>query len=301
MNFNNVFTDWLKARKISEQIIEDFKIHFDENIIIPVHDLDGQFSFNKYRRSPLSEEKPKYWYEKGGAVTLYGWHKAKDHKTILITEGEMDCLVAWSHNIPAVTSTGGAMSFQAEWAELFKDKEVIICFDNDHAGAMGMVKVQDIIPHAKLLFIPDQPNVKDVSDYVTRGGNLENLLRTAKYLPTIQAVQENMTERIAVFQSVYFHEEYIKQNTKTPPKERANYSSDAITNAKQYPMTNMLEFRQNKCRCPFHNEKSASFHYYPKTNTAYCFGCSKVADSIEIYMKMHSCSFKKAVDELNKL
>lgn len=304
MNVNNVFENWLTANKISKKVQEDFNISFDENIIIPVHDQDGQFSFNKYRRSPLSDEKPKYWYDKGGKVQLYGWHKAKDYKTILITEGEKDCLVAWSHNIPAITSTGGAMSFQPEWAELLKDKEVIICFDNDHAGAQGMVKALEYVPHAKILFIPDLPNVKDISDYVMRGGNLDNLLKTAKNFPDIQSVEENRTERIAVFQSVHFHEEYIKKHTKKPPinVKRQTYSNDDITNAKGYPIPNLMEFnRENKALCPYHSEKTPSFTYFPKTNTCFCFGCSKVADSIDLYQKLNNCSFKEAVDELNKL
>ena len=303
MQSNSIFSDWLSASHISTKVQEDFGISFTDKIIIPVHDADGNFLFNKYRRSPLTEVGPKYSYDKGGKVTLYGWDKAKDHKTILITEGEKDCLVAWSHNIPAVTSTGGAMSFQEEWAELFKDKEVIICFDNDYAGSEGMVKVLDMIPHAKVLFIPDSPNVKDISDYAARGGNLHDLLRTSKLLKDISDVQQDRQNRIATFQSIHFHESYIKEHTKKAPviKKRNSLSSDVVENAKAYPMTNMIEFKQNKACCPFHNEKTPSFTYYPENNTAYCFGCSKVADSIEIYQHIHNCSFKKAVEELNNL
>ena len=94
----------------------------------------------------MQDDKPKYIYDKGSKISLYGWWKAKTEKSILITEGEMDSLVAWSANIPAVSSTGGASSFQSEWAELFKDKDVTICFDNDSAGGVGMVKTLKIIP-----------------------------------------------------------------------------------------------------------------------------------------------------------
>lgn len=302
MQINIVFKEWLKSRKISEETLEDFGVYGEEEIVIPVHGYDRDFIFNKYRRSPLSDDKPKYWYDRGGKVTLYGWWKAKEYSTILITEGEMDCLVAWSHRIPAITSTGGSMSFQADWAELFKDKDVILCFDNDQAGADGMVKALNIVPHAKVMFIPDRANLKDISDYVASGGDLNVLLGSAKHFADISEVKEDMIERLAKFQSVFFHEAYIKAHTKSNVKyDRKTFSNDAVTNAKGYPVTNLIDFnKQHKARCPFHNEKTPSFTYFPKTNSCYCFGCSKVADAIDIYKEIHGVSFREAVAKLNE-
>jgi len=302
MQLNIVFRDWLNSRKISGQVLEDFGIYGEDQIVIPVLDLQGIFSFNKYRRSPLTDEKPKYWYDKGAKISLYGWWKAKDEKTILITEGELDCITAWSHNIPAVTSTGGAMSFQKEWVSLFDGKEVIVCFDNDHAGADGMVKVLDLMPDAKVLFIPDRANMKDISDYVASGGDLHTLLKNAKRFDGVASVKEDMLQRIATFQSVYFHEAYIKAHTKSNIQyDRPTFDNDAVTNAKLYPIPNLMEFRGNKACCPFHNEKTPSFNYFPKTNTCYCFGCSKFADAIDVYRQKFGCSFTDAVANLNKL
>jgi DNA primase len=233
---------------------------------------------------------------------LFSASKSKDEKTILITEGELDCLVAWSHNIPAVTSTGGAQSFQEGWTNYFNGKEVILCFDNDQAGADGMVRILDFLPDAKVMFIPDRPNMKDITDYVASGGDLQTLIKSAKHFATISDVKEDMLSRIATFQSVYFHNAYIKAHTKSNVKyERKAFSNDSVTNAKLYPIPNLIEFKQNKAPCPFHNEKTPSFTYFPKTNTCYCFGCSKVADSIEIYKKQHGCSFTEAVAKLNEL
>lgn len=303
MQFNNANKSWLNSQRITDKVLEDFGVIGDENIVFPVYDLDGNFIFNKYRRSPLSDEKPKYWYDKGGKVTLYAWYKAKDFNTILITEGEKDCLVAWSANIPAVTSTGGAGSFQEEWGELLKDKEVILAFDNDSAGAVGMVRALKIVPHAKILFIPDRPNIKDISDYVTNGGDLNTLVREAKHFDSIEEVKEDKCRRLAIFQSTFFHDAYIKEHTKVNTHaERKAYSNDRVTNAKLYPITNILEFHKGKALCPFHNENTPSLHYYHKTNTCYCFGgCSKAYDAISIYMQKYSVSFKEAVEQLNRL
>lgn len=298
MQLNNVFSDWLKTNKISEDIQKDFDISFGENIIIPVHDNDGFFLFNKYRRSPLVETGPKYWYDKGGKITLYAWHKAKTEKNILITEGEKDTLVAWSHNIPATTSTGGAMSFQADWADMFKDKEVIICFDNDKAGAEGMVRTLKIIPHAKILLLPDIPNVKDISDYVMVGGDLHELLKTATHFNSIDEVASDRLQRIALFKTTYFHDAYIKENTKVIHTRRP-FDGDLVSKARSFPIPELLDLRQNKCCCPFHNEKTPSFHYYEKTNTCYCFGgCGRAYDAIDIYRKLNNCTFIEAIKKL---
>jgi len=301
----DVFVHWLQSNKITPEIQKAFNISFTDKIVFPVHDMNGVFLFNKYRRSPLTEEGSKYTYDIGSKVSLYGCNHIKtDHTTILITEGEKDCLVAWSNNIPAVTSTGGALSFQKDWADMFTDKEVIICLDNDKAGGDGMVKVLEYLPQAKVIFIPDMPNVKDISDYVAVGGNLHELLKTARTFTSLSEVNENRSERLATFRSVYFHDAYIKKHTKINNyvgDRKPSFSSDVVTKAKEYPLCELIEFNaQKKALCPFHHERTPSLQYYPKTNSCYCFGCGKAYDSIAVYRHLHNCTFKEAVDALNK-
>lgn len=300
---NTVFESWLNTSKITLDVAEMFGVSYSHKIIFPVHDENGDFIFNKYRRSPEDTTSPKYTYDVGGKVSLYAWHKAKEKESILITEGEKDCLVAWSANIPAVTSTGGAMSFQKEWTDLFFDKEVIICLDNDKAGGEGMVKVLDMLPTARVAFIPDMPNVKDISDYVNVGGDLIELLKTAREFKDMAEVQEDRMRRIALFQSVHFHDAYIKKHTKYIYKsdKKQTHNADKVTRAKEYPITELIEFDGfKKTICPFHNEKTPSLVYYPKTNSCYCFGgCGRAYDSIDIYRHKHNCTFTEAVNYLS--
>lgn len=308
MQENSFLQNWFSHRKISDLILSEFNVHWGispimgECIVIPVKDEAGNFSFNKYRRDPRTDIKPKYMYDKGGKVTLYGWWKAHSNKNILVTEGEIDCLTSWSQNIPAVTSTGGALSFQEEWAELFKDKEVTLLFDNDEAGGNGMAKVLKLIPHAYICFIPDRPGIKDISDYVSAGGNLHELLKTRKRFASIEDIMNDKKERQATWQSVWFHEAYIQANT-VPAyanKTHKQTSNDKLTRAKQYPITNLLKFNHaGKALCIWHSEKTPSLHYYADTNTVYCFGgCGKHADAIDVYRQINNCSFNEAVKAL---
>jgi len=306
MNLNKLHADWFQHQKVSAQVLETFgvKTHDDGMIAFPVYDEQGDFIFNKYRRSPENESGAKYTYDKGGRISLYGWHLAKDSDTILITEGEKDCLVAWSHNIPAVTSTGGAMSFQPEWIELFEGKTVIVCFDNDKAGGQGMAKVWKMLEEkCKLMFLPERTGVKDISDYVMSGGDLHKLMRTAK---VVDDVEDHRNERISMWKSTWFHDviieeaEALERRKKTVRSDK-NFGSD-IEKAKAFPIPQIIDFVKRKAMCPFHNERTPSLHYYEKTNTTYCFGgCGKSFDAIDIYQKKFDVSVKTAIKEMNNL
>ncbi len=305
---NKLFKDFLEKSKISPSTQEEFllssEVHpmMGECIVIPVVDFEGKFIFNKYRRSPLDTRKPKYLYDTGSKVALYAWHKAKEHKTILITEGEKDTLVAWSHNIPAVTSTGGALSFQKDWAQFFLDKDVIVCLDNDESGGEGMAKILDIIPHAKLLFFPNDTRVKDLSEYCEMGGDIHTFIKSAVFLPTIEAIKEHRATRKAQFQSTYFHDAYVK-NHELPvnPKKPRKDISDKILRAKSFPIDEIIEFnRRHRTKCIWHNDSDPSLQYYPNDNHVYCFACGHHGDAIDVYRQLHKCSFNEATNILSK-
>ncbi len=50
-----------------------------------------------------------------------------------------------------------------------------------------------------------------------------------------------------------------------------------------------------KARCPFHNEKTASFHISPSRQTYYCFGCGKHGDAFTFIEEMEGTDFKGAL------
>lgn len=301
--------DWLKRRGVSEDIIESFHIRtgnalgLENCLIIPISS-----GFNKYRRDPSDERKPKYLYDKGGKVALYGAdHLLPEHEFVVITEGELDALVLWSMNIPAVSSTGGALSFQPEWTTLLEGKQVYVCLDNDDAGSEGMVKIHALIPTARFIFIPEQPQVKDITDFVGKGGDFHSLMETALAYPDETAVMEDMRKRSASWLPTRFHNAWIKKSheqlQRTAYEGRKVVHDDRVLNAKTYPIPNILKFNsERKALCPFHKEKTPSLHYYKATNTTYCFGgCGKRYDAIALYQKKYNLDFRTAVDDLNRL
>src|SRR3954468_18639384 len=50
-----------------------------------------------------------------------------------------------------------------------------------------------------------------------------------------------------------------------------------------------------KARCPFHNEKTASFHISPSRQTYYCFGCGKKGDVFTFVEEMDGTDFRGAL------
>jgi hypothetical protein len=318
MQSNNHMMDWLHRRGISPQVIDQFHVtihdhpQIGECIKIPY----SQTNIRKYRRDPSDERKPKYLYDQGGKVTLYGADKLSQQDiSVVITEGELDTLVLWSQNIPAVSSTGGAMSFQEEWKQTFIGRRPYICFDNDDAGAKGAVKVLKMLSGTatvsgetvpttpSVILIPELPGIKDISDYVARGFDFRDLMSSALHNLSVESVKEDMGKRKGMMLSTRFHEAYLdsmqQELHKTTYQPSTYTGDDKVLRAKSYPIDNLVDITRRKTLCLWHNDNDPSMHYYPKTNSTYCFTCGKHADAIDFYREVNGVGFKDAVKELN--
>ncbi len=80
--------------------------------------------------------------------------------------------------------------------------------------------------------------------------------------------------------------------------------SDAVRQIKEkLPLLDILQeyldFTQAgdswKARCPFHNEKTASFHVTPAENVFYCFGCHRGGDLFSFIQEHENMTFKEAL------
>src|SRR5271168_4660370 len=50
--------------------------------------------------------------------------------------------------------------------------------------------------------------------------------------------------------------------------------------------------------CPFHKEKTASFHVNPETGRYHCFGCKESGDAFEFLVRVEGYTFNEAVRAL---
>ncbi len=71
-------------------------------------------------------------------------------------------------------------------------------------------------------------------------------------------------------------------------------NSDILSVAQNY-----VELKRSgstySCRCPFHTEKTPSCHFYPQTQSFYCFGCGAGGDVINFIRMIENLDYMEAV------
>lgn len=80
------------------------------------------------------------------------------------------------------------------------------------------------------------------------------------------------------------------------------FNKETIRLAKKVSFEKLLEINKftKMGKCPFHNEKTRSFHITPE-NRGHCFGCGKTVDNITYLMEIKRYSFREAVNYLLSL
>ena len=101
------------------------------------------------------------------------------------------------------------------------------------------------------------------------------------YLPDIQKQLKKVDMEIRILNHI------AKDNSLTP---------DEIAQARDYPLSKLIEARGTMAICPFHNDKNPSMSI--KNNFYYCFSCHAHGDVIDFVMKTKGLDFKSAVKSL---
>lgn len=314
--FNYLHTE----RKLTHEIIKVAGLDVVNGLLkIPIYNRDGQVIFSKYRKAPWDiTDTPKYQYEKGAKVSLYGIDHISDN--MIITEGELDALSLLSCGFNACTSTGGAMSFQEEWVKLFDKRGVTIMFDNDEAGIKGAVRTGFMFRKFTYRWVPPRYG-KDISDVLSVFGvdtvkvmmhgtenrlqidipNIEKKKDMEQYRRELKEQARNMTAGSigTLFLRAMILELTLRINGFNKKKVHRSIDSTNVERARKFPIENIVKVdRMGFTICPFHPEKTASMRVYPD-NHAYCFGCNKRADAIDMAMVTWNVGFNEALKRLS--
>lgn len=182
---NYDFIESVKSKlHLSESTIEELKlgIFTDDfgrpNLAIPVIYNGVVMDLRRYNLRGYPNV-PKIMSDKGadaGFVIPFDiWKKADDPTYVF--EGEKDMMLARELGINAITLTGGANAIPNEYVKnSFKDREIIICYDNDDAGRKGAEKlylsIKDIAKSVKYVNIGDvvEENKEDFFDMIVKYG-----------------------------------------------------------------------------------------------------------------------------------
>lgn len=291
--------DYLRhQRGIADGVVDLHLLGWNGNrITIPVFNRAGALAFFKLTKDPDDKtESPKMLVPAGVHAELYGWERVlANPERIVICEGEFDRLVLETQGIAAVTSTGGALTFGPEWAEAFMEiPNVYVCFDNDNTGQAGAERVARLIPHARVIGLPEEVGEGgDVTDYFVHLGKnreeFDSLLAVAQPLPQQErAVSSNFETYRAVGP---IDDEVHRIKSLVAIEDIIGHYLPLRRTSQNY-LTG---------RCPFHQDRNPSFVVYPETQSYYCFGCREHGDVLSFLMRMEHLTFPEALKVLREI
>tara|TARA_R100001163_G_C5068474_1_gene208871 strand:+ start:13490 stop:15532 length:2043 start_codon:yes stop_codon:yes gene_type:complete len=177
------YKEFGKERGISQYVLKREKIAYDkftDRWLIPIWTPTSENVVNLMTYDK-SLTKGKTRSTTGCARHLYRANKIGDTGPIYVCEGEWDALALLSLmdkagiTTASVVGVGGAETFKKDWVQYFKDRHVILLYDNDASGQDGKIKVIDTLRDtAKTLqsihWPVNTPDKYDVRDLINEYG-----------------------------------------------------------------------------------------------------------------------------------
>ncbi|MCK4858651.1 MAG: toprim domain-containing protein, partial [candidate division Zixibacteria bacterium] len=129
-------------------------------------------SLIRARTDPETQRKT-YFPLLGYDVQLYNRNALTRSANIVLTEGELDCIVAEQHGFSAI-GVPGANAFKEEWKSLFDNLDIVfVCFDADEAGRGSASRICPVLGEkARIIQLPDG---QDLSDFFNSGKSADDL------------------------------------------------------------------------------------------------------------------------------
>ena len=184
-NYNKNILTYCEKRNISKNTIDYVGVKENNNCVVFEYRNElGEHLANKYRKTKKSEG-PKMWFEKGTNVnTLFNMDKVNLSETLLITEGEFDCLSAIESGFKNTVSIPSGVNGTNEWITsnwtfIEQFEEIIIWFDNDEAGIKGAREVFNRLPNASVKIVRCEV-ANDINELLHKYGRLAVLKQIEK-------------------------------------------------------------------------------------------------------------------------
>lgn len=166
LNQYNYYHPYMEQRKLTREVIEKFKIGYDRDldaITFPVWDENG----NLVTITKRSVHTKQFYIETGieKPVYLLNFIKKEHIETVLITEGQIDALTAWSYGSPCIATLGSPSKEQLKILNRSGIRCYITAFDNDRAGQhFTQVLRQGLSPDVLVSTLVFPEGRKDLND-----------------------------------------------------------------------------------------------------------------------------------------
>jgi hypothetical protein len=232
-------------------------------------------------------------------LPLYGAHllaRLEPGRTVAVAEGEKATEALWGLGLDAVGTVTGASSTPGEDAlACLLALDAVLWPDHDPEGSSHMARVAATIIRlggsCRLLrWRGAVEKGDDAADFAERGGTRSEALA--------------LIERARRVEAIYVDPPPPAPRRSMPSygdaedrKDRARESlADVVAGRLGPPRTR--EGRSLFWRCPFHDEKTASFKVDLKEPFFRCFGCGARGDVFSFLGRLDGRSFKETLDRL---
>lgn len=130
-------------RGLKKEIVERYKVAGvpeSHAIAFPCYSPRGELVNRSYRTLPVEGKKKEVWQDKGCAPSMFGWHalpkEAWDTRTVLLCEGQIDCMswAQWGIAALSIPNGSGATWIEHEWDNLAAFDHIYLSCDMDGAG-----------------------------------------------------------------------------------------------------------------------------------------------------------------------
>lgn len=133
---------------------------------------------------------------------------ASPDEWVFIVEGEKDVDNLRKIGCIATTNVGGAGKWLPEYNQYFVGRRVGILPDNDHAGLDHAAKVQatlnGVAADVRIVALPGLGNKEDVSDWISRGGTHDELLKLAENANQSLEIIEQAIENVEIVNTPHY-------------------------------------------------------------------------------------------------
>ena len=168
--------DWhrflIEHRGLNKSVMQQYMLGIEGNRLwIPILD-DDDYVINIRKWKPHTDEYKIISYAAGYGTTTFFPMSQLSHNELYLMEGEMDCLLALSLKLNAITITNGAGAVpDTDHLEKLRGKVINICYDIDDAGQKGakriVEKIQGIASKIRVIKLPiTEPKNGDFTDYI---------------------------------------------------------------------------------------------------------------------------------------
>ena len=152
------------------------------------------------------------WNCTGVRRVLYRLPDVLTAKSVLVCEGEKDCETARSLGIVATCNAGGAGKWREEYSEHLRGKQITIIADADEPGRKHARQIAESL-HLRVgsVKVLELPGVKDLSEWVERGGTKEVLSELIGNTPEWREPQKFIKEASSV--ALVTADEFLKRSS----------------------------------------------------------------------------------------